>query len=130
MLVQEHVTEQVIAAAIEVHTSLGPGLLESVYEECMAYELVTRSLRFRRQVEVPVLYGDRQLACGFRMDLLVDEHVVVELKAVDKILPVHEAQLMTYLRLAAKPVGLLINFNVAQLKDGIVRRVMTRTPPP
>ena len=102
MLVQEQVTEQVIAAAIEVHTSLGPGLLESVYEECMAYELVHRSLRFHRQVGVPVLYGDRQIDCGFRMDLLVEEHVVVELKAVDKILPVHSAQLLTYLRLAAK----------------------------
>jgi GxxExxY protein len=109
---------------------LGPGLLESVYEECVAYELVNRSLRFRRQVRVPVLHGDRQLECGFRMDLLVEEHVIVELKAVDKILPVHNAQLITYLRLAAKPIGLLINFNVAHLKDGIVRRVMTHAPPP
>jgi GxxExxY protein len=127
LLVQEHITEQVIAAAIEVHTTLVPGLLESVYEECMAYELASRALRLRRQVQVPVTYGDRRLDCGFRVDLLVEDEVVVELKAVDRIRPIHEAQLMTYLRLAAKPVGLLINFNVLRLKDGIVRRAMTHS---
>ena len=128
MLVQEGITEQVIAAAIQVHRVLGPGLLESVYEECLAFELTHRSLRFRRQVAVPILYGDRQLACGFRIDVLVEDEVVVELKAVERIRPVHEAQLMTYLRLAAKSVGLLINFNVLRLRDGLVRRAMTHGP--
>jgi GxxExxY protein len=116
------VTEQVIGAAIRVHRALGPGLLESVYETCLAPELVNAGLRVERQVELPVEYDTIRLDCGFRIDLLVEDQVIVELKAVEKILPIHEAQLMTYLRLARKPVGLLINFNALRLRDGILRR--------
>jgi GxxExxY protein len=121
-----HVTGQIIAAAIRVHRALGPGLLESVYETCLAHELVKAGLRVQRQVELPVVYDTIRLDCGFRIDLLVDDSVVIELKAVEKLLPIHEAQLMTYLRLASKPVGLLINFNVHRLRDGIIRRALTR----
>ena len=122
-LESEKLTEAVIGAAIEVHRKLGPGLLESAYEACLAYEFTRRGLRFRRQVELPVLYGDVRIDCGYRLDFVVDETVVVELKAIDKITAVHEAQLLTYLRLSGLAVGLLINFNVTQLKHGIVRRI-------
>jgi GxxExxY protein len=97
-------------------------LLESVYETCLAHELVKAGLRVERQVELPVEYDTVRLDCGFRIDLLVEDQVIVELKAVEKVLPIHEAQLMTYLRLAHKPVGLLINFNALRLRDGILRR--------
>jgi GxxExxY protein len=118
------VTEQIIGAAIEVHKVLSPGLMESIYEEALCCELELRGTEFRRQVAVPVRYKGRQLQAGCRLDLLVAEEVVTELKAVESVLPVHEAQLMTYLRLAGKRTGLLINSNVAKLKDGIVRRVL------
>jgi GxxExxY protein len=117
-------TEPIIGAAIEVHKQLGPGLLESTYEECLCHEFQWRRIRFQRQVELPVIYKGLKLDCGYRIDLVVDETVVVELKAVEQLLPVHEAQLLTYLRLARKPVGLLANFNVPLLKDGIRRRVI------
>jgi GxxExxY protein len=122
------VTSEVIGAAIAVHRALGPGLLESAYEACLAYELSQRCTSFELQVPVPIQYGNVRLDCGYRIDMLVSARIVVELKAVDKLTKVHEAQLLTYMRLLNAPVGLLINFNVKMLKDGIVRRVLTRTP--
>ncbi len=124
MLVQEELTAQIIAAAVCVHGVLGPGLLESAYEECLAHELVGRGLQVRRQVSVPILYNGQRLECGFRMDMLVEGKVIIELKAVDRLKSIHEAQLVTYLRLAGKPVGLVINFNELRLKDGLIRRVL------
>jgi len=103
---------------------LGPGLLESAYEECLCHELFLRDLRFERQVELPVSYKGVELSCGYRLDVVVQGAVVLELKAVERLLPIHEAQLLTYLRLSRKRVGLLINFNVTTLKKGIVRRVL------
>ena len=120
----EELTEQIIGAAIEVHKPLGPGLLESVYEDCLCHELGLRGLRYRRQVTLPVVYKGVELQAGCRIDLLVEEKVVVELKAVEQLAPVHEAQLLTYLRLGGFKVGLLINFNVPVLKDGLRRRVL------
>ncbi len=117
-------TSPIIGAAIEVHRQLGPGLLESAYEECLCHELRLRGIDFRRQVDLPVEYKGLKLDCGYRLDLIVREQVVVELKCVEKVLPVHEAQLLTYMRLTCSTVGLLINFNVSQLTQGIVRRVL------
>lgn len=123
-LMHGELTEAVIGAAIEVHRVLGPGLLESAYEECICRELSVRGIAFQRQVPLPIAYKGVKLNCGYRLDLLVDDKVVLELKSVEDILPIHEAQLMTYLRLSEMRVGLLINFNVAVLKNGIVRRVL------
>jgi GxxExxY protein len=123
MLVHEPVTESIIGAAIEVHKALGPGLLESAYEQCLEYELEVRGLHCARQVELPVRYKQVQLDCAYRIDLVVEDLVVVEVKCVSGLLPVHEAQLLTYLRLSRKRVGLLINFDVVALRDGILRRV-------
>ena len=123
-LLHREITETVIAAAIEVHRALGPGLLESAYEECLAYELTARGASFTRQVPLPVVYKDVRLDCGYRMDFVVQESVIVEVKSVEALAPIHEAQLLTYLRLSAKRVGLLINFNVLRLVDGIIRRVL------
>jgi GxxExxY protein len=117
-------TSPIIGAAIEVHRQLGPGLLESVYEECLCHELHLRGLGFRRQVDLPVIYKGLMLDCGYKLDLIVQNEVVLELKSVDKLHPIHEAQLLTYLRLAGKRVGFLINFNVPQLTQGIIRRVL------
>jgi GxxExxY protein len=119
----EKITEAIIGAAIEVHRELGPGLMESAYEECLCHELSARGLAFQRQVPLPVRYKKVKLDCGYRMDLVVDQVVVLELKAVDALHPLHEAQRITCLKLSGLPVGLLINFNVGVLKDGIVRRV-------
>ena len=117
-------TEAIIGAAIEVHQVLGPGLLEQVYQECLCYELGLRGLKYEREVPLPVRYKDAQLDCGYRMDIVVEGLVVLELKCVATLLPVHEAQLLTYLRLSEKRIGLLLNFFVARLKEGgIVRRV-------
>jgi len=113
----------VIAAAIEVHRELGPGLLESTYEACLAYELTQRGLNVNRQAELPVVYRGVKLDCGYRMDLLVEDRVVVEVKSVQALQPVHEAQLLSYLKLSGRHVGLLINFNVELLKLGIRRLV-------
>jgi GxxExxY protein len=124
MLLEAQTTETIIGAAIEVHRELGPGLLESAYEECFCHELHIRSLNFQRQVELPLSYKGINLDCGYRLDVIVEDIVVVELKAIEQILPIHQAQLMTYLRLTGKKVGLLINFNVAVLKNGIIRRVL------
>ena len=118
------ITETIIGAAIEVHRALGPGLLESVYEECLCRELSLREIPFERQRSLPVEYKGLRLDCGYRLDLLVADTVVVEIKAVESLLPIHEAQLLTYLRLGGWKVGLLINFNVAVLRQGIRRRVL------
>ena len=115
------ITEIIIGCAIEVHRALGPGLLESAYEECLAYELQLVGLKVERQKAVPVIYKEKKLDCGYRMDLLVENQVVLELKTVDALCPVHEAQVLTYLRFAEKRIGLLINFNVTVLKNGIKR---------
>ena len=116
-------SSQVIACAIEVHKALGPGLLESVYEVCLAKELISQGLFIQRQIMLPVIYKNEQLKLDFRIDVLVEREIILELKAVEAILPVHEAQLITYLKLANKRLGLLINFNQPSLKDGIRRRV-------
>ena len=117
-------TDTIIAAAIAVHRALGPGLLESAYEACLAYELHKRGVSFEKQKPLPVVYGDVKIDCAYRMDFVVNDDVVVEVKSVKQLTPVHEAQLISYLRLAKKSVGLLINFNVKRLiDDGIRRRV-------
>jgi len=122
-LIYQELTEQIIGA-IEVHRAIGPGLLESVYQECMCWELNLRGLRFRREVVVPVVYKGVALDCGYRLDMIVEETVILELKSTSRIIPVHEAQLLTYLKLLNKPVGFIINFNVPVLRaGGIVRRV-------
>ena len=118
------ITEATIGAAIEVHRALGPGLLESAYEECLCHELTCRNIAFQRQFPLPVRYKGALLDCGYRLDLVVSDRVVLELKSVEKLAPIHEAQLLSYLRLGCYKVGLLINFNVALLKDGIVRRIL------
>jgi GxxExxY protein len=122
-LKEEKLTEAIIGAAIEVHRVLGPGLMESAYEECLCYELSQRNIPFQRQVSLPINYKKVHLDCGYRLDVVCEEKVILELKAIEQLLPVHEAQIITYLKLSNKPVGLLINFNVPALKDGIVRRV-------
>ncbi|MFN8641079.1 MAG: GxxExxY protein [Candidatus Binatia bacterium] len=118
---EESATVGIIGAAIDVHRELGPGLLESVYEECLAVELGARGLPYVRQQAVPLRYKGRSIGTDLRIDLLVADRVVVELKAVEKLLPIHEAQILTYLRLTGKEIGLLINFNVPLLKGGIRR---------
>jgi GxxExxY protein len=119
-----NLTHDIIAAAIEVHRALGPGLLESTYEACLCHELFSKGVPFERQLILPVQYKGVNINCGFRLDLLVDRSIVVEIKAVDTLLPIHEAQLLTYLKLGGWHLGLLINFNVPLLKDGIRRRVL------
>jgi GxxExxY protein len=115
------VTETIIGAAIEVHRSLGPGLLESAYEACLALELRARGLKVEQQKPLPIVYKEVQLDCGYRIDLLVEDSVIVELKAIDQLLPIHQAQLLSYLKLSGLSVGLIINFNVRLLKDGVKR---------
>ena len=123
-LLSESLTEQIIGAAIEVHRELGPGLLESVYEERLCEELRLRGISFRCQIELPVTYKGIETGGKYRIDLIVADEVLVELKSVERILGVHEAQLLTYLKLTGKRVGLLINFNVAVLQRGVLRRVL------
>jgi len=118
---RDPVSETVLGAAIEVHRALGPGLLESVYEECLCRELDLIAVQYRRQVEQPITYKGAKLKIRLRIDLIVDHALVVEIKAVDTLLPVHQAQLLTYMRLAGLQTGLLINFNVPVLKHGIKR---------
>jgi len=124
MLMHERVTNAIIGAAIEVHKFFGPGLLESAYERCLCHELDLRGIRYRHQQQLPIEYKGIQLENGYRIDLLVEDTVIVELKCVETIAPVHEAQLLTYMRLTGKRVGLIINFYVPVLKDGILRRVL------
>ena len=124
MLRYEEITQVILGAAIEVHKTLGPGLLESVYEVCLCHELDLRGLHYVCQVDLPVTYKGRELDCGYRLDRVVEDAVILELKSVEKLLPIHDAQLLTYLRLSGKTVGFLINFNVPVLKQGIVRIVL------
>ncbi len=116
-------TEKIIGCAIEVHRSLGPGLLESAYEECLCYELSQSGIVFERQVPLPVVYKGVKLDCGYKMDVVIAKSVIIEIKAVERIIPVHEAQLLSYLKLYNKKVGLLINFHVLILKNGLKRIV-------
>ena len=118
-----HITSDIIGGAIQVHRTLGPGLLESAYEACLAYELAQQGMNFEQQKPLPLVYREVTLDCGYRLDLLVEECVVVEIKSVDSILPIHQAQLLSYLKLSGCEVGLLINFNVKVLKEGICRMV-------
>ncbi len=115
------ITEAIIGAAINVHKTLGPGLLESAYEACLAYELTEKGLKIDQQKPLPVIYKDVHLDCGYRLDLLVEDKVIVEIKAVDQVLPIHKAQLLSYLKLSGCKIGLLINFNIKLLTDGVVR---------
>ena len=115
------ITEKVIGASIEVHKGLGPGLLESAYERCLCYELSLAGLKFERQVPLPLVYKDVKLESGYIMDLVVEDLLVVELKAVERLMPIHEAQLLPYLKPADKRIGLLLNFHIPVLKDGIKR---------
>ena len=112
-----------IAAAIEVHRELGPGLLESVYEVCLCEELLMRGISFQTQVDLPLLYKGRDTGKTFRLDMLIDDTLIVELKAVEELKSVHEVQLLTYLKLTNKPIGLLVNFNVPYLRDGVKRKI-------
>ena|SRR5690554_189998 len=120
---QNKITGEIIDAAMKVHSFLGPGLLESAYEACLVYELKKRNLNVQSQVQLPVVYDEIKVNAGYRIDLLVNRMVIVELKAVESIIPLYEAQLLSYLKLSGKQVGLLINFNVVQLKNGIKRMI-------
>jgi GxxExxY protein len=126
MLTHQALTERVIGLAIDVHRELGPGLLESVYETCLAFELKQAGIPFRRQVSMPVMYRGVRLQSGFRADLLIADDLIVEVKAVERLLREHEAQLLTYLRMSHCQVGLLLNFNALRLKDGLRRLVRSR----
>ena len=123
-LLYEELTDKIIRAAIEVHKILGPGLLESAYEECFVYELIKMGLNIKQQLLIPIKYKDIKLKTNYRLDLLVEDKVIVELKTVEKLMPVHEAQLITYLKLSGYRVGLLINFNEKLLTNGIMRRIV------
>ncbi len=116
--------ERVIGLGIDVHRRLGPGLLESAYEECLCFELKQAGLGYQRQVALPIVYKDVRLDCGYRMDIVVQNELIIEIKALDRILPVHEAQMLTYLRLSGLRAGLLMNFNNVVLKDGLKRFVL------
>ncbi|MBI2240040.1 MAG: GxxExxY protein [Magnetospirillum gryphiswaldense] len=121
---RDPLTDRILGCAIEVHRTLGPGLLESAYEECLCYELAQAGIACQRQVPLPVRYKDVRLDCGYRLDVVAENQVVIELKTVEKLLPVHDAQVLTYLRLSGCRVGLLVNFNVPVLRDGIKRLVL------
>jgi GxxExxY protein len=117
-------THEIIGLAMRVHSRLGPGLLESAYERCLCHELQRHGMAYARQVDLSIEYDDLLLPCGYRADIVVGDSVIVEVKSVDRILPVHEAQLLTYLRVSRYRIGLLLNFNTLSLKDGIRRRVL------
>ena len=116
-------SSKIIGAAIEVHKNLGPGLLESTYEECLCFEMTLRGLSFKRQDPLPIVYKGTKLDCGYRLDIIVENAVIIELKACDKIEPIHRAQLLTYLKLSGLNLGLLLNFNTPVMRDGMVRIV-------
>ena len=120
---ENEISRQIVDAAMKVHSELGPGLLESTYETCLLFELHRREMKADRQVELPVLYCGVRIDCGYRIDLLVEGLVIVEVKCIELLAPIHQAQLLTYLKLSDKRLGLLINFNVVHLKDGIKRLV-------
>jgi GxxExxY protein len=121
---ENKLSHEIIGAALEVHKALGPGLLESAYEECLARELRLRGVPFQRQVSLPITYKGAAVDAGYRLDLLVADLVIVELKAADQLLPIHHAQVLTYLRLSGRKLGMLINFNRVRLRDGIKRIVL------
>jgi GxxExxY protein len=121
---RDSLTERVIGLAIEVHKGLGPGLLESAYEECLAFEFKDAGLAFARQMPLPVTYKSVRLDCGYRMDFVIDRNLVVELKTVERLLPIHDAQLLTYLKLSGLKTGLLLNFHSAVLREGIRRMIL------
>ena len=125
MFENDELTEKIIGGAIEVHRELGPGLMESTYEECLALELYLRGFSFERQLSLPINYKTATVLRSYRVDLVVEKKVIVEIKTIEKILKLHEAQLLTYMKLSRIPVGLLINFNSAPLKDGIRRLVLS-----
>ena len=118
------ITHEIIGTAIHIHNTLGPGLLEKVYEECLFHLLLRKNLKVERQLQVPIEFEDLKFDAGFRLDLIVEDLIILELKACEKILPVHTAQLYTYLKLTKKPLGLLMNFNEKLMKDGIKRMIM------
>ena len=120
----DELSGKVIGCALEVHKQLGPGLLESAYERCLSYELLCAGIRHEPQKELPIDYKGMKIDCGYRVDLFVDEKLIVELKSVEKLLPIHEAQILTYMKLASVKIGLLLNFNVVRFKDGIKRFVL------
>jgi GxxExxY protein len=120
----DRVAKQVVDSAFKVHTALGPGLLESVYEICLAHELRSRGLQVEKQVVLPVIYDGIRIDGGLRLDLVVQQQLIVEIKAVEQMLPVFDAQVLTYLRLTGKRIGLLVNFNVPRIKDGIKRMIL------
>jgi GxxExxY protein len=120
----EPISKDIIGCALEVHKILGPGLLESAYEECLMYELLKTGLVVERQKPVPVVYKEIKLECGYRLDLIIENEIIVELKSVDALAPIHEAQILTYMRFSKIKTGLLINFNVTSLKNGIKRYVL------
>jgi len=124
MLHEEQLTSRIIGAAIEVHRELGPGLLESAYEECLCHELRSLGILFQRQVSLPVKYKTVRLDCGYRADVIIEDRIVAELKSIDQITDLHKAQLLTYLRISGIKVGLLLNFNVEVLENGLVRLVL------
>ena len=124
MDVADKLSNRVIGLALEVHQKLGPGLLESVYQRCLAYELSKSEIRFSAETQIPVRYGEVHIDCAFRADMIVEECLLLELKAVERILPIHKAQFLTYLRLTGLRLGLIINFNTRLLKDGIKRIVL------
>ncbi|MBN1150143.1 GxxExxY protein [candidate division WOR-3 bacterium] len=123
-MIFDELSNKVINCAIEVHKNLGPGLLESAYEQCMSFELNQRGIPFKIQYTLPIEYKKIKIDCGYRIDILVDDKIIIELKSVDKILSIHKAQLLTYMKLAKINIGLLINFNVSKIKDGIIRFVI------
>ncbi len=124
MLIDQELTESIIGAAIEVHKALGPGLLESAYRRCLAREFELRSLNYRMEVALPVVYKGLTLDCGYRMDFVLEEKIVLEVKSVEKLIPIHEAQLLTYLKLSGHKIGLMINFNSAVIRNSLIRRVL------
>ncbi len=127
-MTDKQLTHEIIGAAIAVHRELGPGLLESVYEECLCYELITRDIAFQRQQPIPVVYKGAKLDCGYRADIVVLSRIIVEIKAIASIAPVHDAVMLTYLRLSGCKMGLLINFYNPVLKDGVKRYVWKYVP--
>src|SRR5260221_7229668 len=123
-MTDNEITREIIGAAMEVHRLLGPGLLESAYEECLVRELALRKLNVERQKPIPIVYKDVKLECGYRIDLLVESRIIVELKSIEAIAPVHQAVVLTYLRLSGQRLGLLLNFNVAVVKEGHKRYIV------
>ncbi len=124
LIIHEQLSEAIIGACIEVHSQLGPGVLESAYEACLAREFELRNIPFRRQVALPIEYKGLQLECGYRLDFIIDESIVLEIKAIEKTPPIHEAQLLTYLRLTGLRVGLLVDFNSQVIRNSFIRRVL------